>query len=121
MASIGYVRTLLAGLPEVPKRIMTQVMEHLMGNLRFGPVDHHKRAENFQAYFVSSTTASDTSEFSVVHGLATTPRFVMPVLDPSLAGATLPVLTISKAADARRLYFKAAAGSTNVAFSVLVE
>lgn len=121
MASIGYVRSLLAGLPDVGKRIHTQVMEHVLGNLRFGPVAHQTRAENFQIYHLSSTTASDTNEFSVLHGLATTPRLVLQTLDPAQPGARTVVLEISKAADGKRLYLKAAAGSTNAPFSLLVE
>lgn len=121
MASLGYVRTVLGGLADGPKQILGTVFEHVLGNLRFGSVVHQTRAENFQVYHVSSTTATSTSEFSVLHGMGITPRCIVPTLDPSQPGAALVTLTISRAADTQRLYLKVAAGSTGVPFSLLVE
>ena len=122
MADIGFVRSLLAGIADATtKRILTSVHEHVLGNLRFGDPEHQARAENFQAYFYTSTTASDTGEFSVAHGLNVTPNLLIPILDVKQVGASWPTLTISRAADARRVYFKAAAGSTNVPFKFLLE
>ena len=122
MADIGFVRSLLAGIADATtKRILTSVSEHVLGNLRFGDPEHQSRAENFQAYFYTSTTASDTGEFSVAHGLNVTPNLLIPILDVKQVGATWPLLTISRAADTRRVYFKAAAGSTNVPFKFLLE
>jgi hypothetical protein len=121
VASVGYVRALLGGLPETTKRVFVQVFEHVLGNLRFGPVEHQTRAENHQIYHLSSTTASDTGEFSILHGLPQAPHLVLQTLDPSLPGAQTVVLEIARAADSKRLYLKAKAGSTNAPFSLLVE
>lgn len=122
MADIGYVRTQLAGIADATtKRILTSVFEHVLGNLRHGEPEHQTRAENFQAYFQASTTASDTAEFSIAHGLATTPSLAIPILDVRQVGAKLPQLEVSRAADSRRIYLKASAGSTNAAFILLIE
>lgn len=122
MADIGYIRTQLNGIPDATtKRILTSVFEHVLGNLRHGEPENQTRSENFQAYFQASTTASDTSEFSIVHGLNMVPSLAIPVLDVRQVGAKLPQLEVSRAADNRRIYLKAAAGSTNAAFKLLIE
>jgi hypothetical protein len=122
VADIGYVRAQLKGISDVAtQRVLTTVFEHILGNLRLGEPDHQTRAENFQAYFLSSTTASDTGEFSIAHGLNATPKLALQVIDLQAVGAKAPQLEVSRVADARRIYLKAAAGSTNAAFTLLVE
>lgn len=122
MADIGFVRAQLGGIQDATtKRVLTTIFEHVLGNIRFGEPKHQKRAENMQAYYYSSTTASDTNEFSIVHGLGTTPSLAIPILDVRQVGAVLPSLTVSRAADASRVYLKASAGSTNVTFKLLIE
>lgn len=122
MADPGAVKALLNGIADATtKRILIQVHDYELTNLRFGEPDHQARAENFQLYFLQSTTASDTGEFSIQHGLNATPKLAIPVLDLQAAGAKFPQLEVSRAADSRRIYLKAAAGSTNAAFTLLVE
>lgn len=122
MADIGYVRGLLGGIQDAKtKRILVDVFEHVLGNLRFGPPEQQVRAENFQSYFQKSTTATSTSEFSFRHGLASTPRFAVPVLDLNQIGARLVPLEVTRAADGARVYLKTVAGSTNAAFCLLIE
>ena len=120
MADIGYVRTLLTGLEdEKTRRILMTVFEHVLGNLRFGEPDHQARATNFQLYAQVSTTASDTGEFSIAHGLPTAPHLAIPVLDLSATGASIVPLTVTRAADTKRLYLKS--GSTSMPIVLLVE
>lgn len=123
MADPGFVRSQLTGIPDAAtRRILTTVFEHVLGNLRFGEPEHQARAENFQAYYYTSTTASDTATVtSVQHGLNTTPSLLIPLLDARQVGAKLPQIEIARAADTQRVYFKAAAGSTNAAFKFLLE
>ena len=116
------MRTLLAGIQDPTTRtVLEQVFEYTYGNLRLGEPAHQTRAVNGQFYWLQSTTASDTNEFSVVHGLTTPPAFAWLVLDSNRVGDTLPLITISRVADSRRVYFKAAAGSTNMPFTILVQ
>ena len=122
MADIGFVNGMLNGIPDATtKRILKTVFEHVLGNLRFGEPEHQVRATNFQAYFEASTTASDTSEFSIAHGLNAVPSLAIPVLDVQQVGAKFPQLEVSRAADNRRIYLKASAGSTGAAFTLLIE
>jgi len=122
MADIGYLRTLFTGLKEPDaKRIFTSAFEYLLGNLRLGAPDHQMRAENLQAYWEKSTSASDTGEFSFAHGLTSTPRYAIPVLDLNTKGAKVIPLEVSRVADGKRIYLKTTAGSTNAPILLLIE
>lgn len=121
MADIGYVRSVLKGIPDTTTRtVLLTVFEHLMGNMTVGAVDpNNKKATNFQWYHQPSTTATSTSEFSIVHGMDRTPQIAIPTLDLSQPGAKIVPLTVTKAADSRRIYLRS--DSTNAVFSLLVE
>lgn len=127
MASVGYVTTLLAGIPDpTTRRLVTAAFEHVLGNLRLGVPTHQARAENLQAYWVQTTTPSDTSAFSVTHGITTgdvsgAPHYAIPVLDLSAVGSRVGGLTVRRAADSKRLYLGADAGSTSAPITLLVE
>ena len=122
MADIGYVRTLLASIKDDgTRRVLIAAFEHVLSNIRLGVPDHHMRATNLQAYWQQSTTASDTGEFSIAHGLPSAPHWAIPVLDLSQPGSKAGYLTVSKAADTRRIYLKADAGSTGVPLVILTE
>lgn len=121
MAAIGGLESILGGLPSEVKRVMVEWTRAAMLNLRLGPLDTPK-AENFAAIKLTSTTAASTSEFSVVHGMGRTPYLAHQVVDLSAVGARLGVpLTVTRAADAHRLYFKTETGSTNCVFSLYCE
>lgn len=120
MASLGGLEALLGGLDDRVKKTLTELLRALVPNLRFGPVDVPK-AENFLAYKVTSTTAVSTSEFSVLHGMGSTPYLAVPMMDLTAIGAGLPVVKVSRAADNMRVYLKAEPGSTNLPFTLLLE
>jgi hypothetical protein len=123
MADVGGLRRLMLGIPDpVLRTIMVQFVEQAFGNLTFGAVDAtDRKATNFQMYHQPSTTAASTGEFTIVHGMDRTPQIAIPVLDVSQPGARLVPLEVVRAADARRMYLKAPAGSTAALFSLLVE
>ena len=121
MASLGVVEALLGSLPADTKRTMTEVFLALVPFLRFGPVEHQGKAENFAGYSYVSTTASDTGEFTVMHGLGRAPYRFMPALDLNSSGMELVNVRVSRPADASRIYLKAIAGSTNKTFSFYLE
>lgn len=120
MANIGFVKTQLNGIEdETMRRILGNIFDHILNNLRFGAPDHQTRAENFQVYFEKSTTATDGSEFSFRHGLPAAPKYAIPVLDLNLAGARTPDLQVSRVADANRIYLRST--STSAPILLLVE
>lgn len=113
----------MLGIPDPTTRsIMVQFVEQAFGNLTVGAVDPaNKKATNFQWYHQPSTTATSTSEFSVVHGMDRTPQIAILTLDLSQPGAKIVPLEVTRAADSRRIYLKTSAGSTAALFSLLVE
>jgi hypothetical protein len=121
MAILGYVESLIGGLDANTRRSLTEVFRYLLPNTRFGPVSHQTKSESFQAYYVNSTTPTSTGEFSIVHGLERVPYLALPVLPMDHVGARLVPLTVTRAADASRVYLKTEAGSTSTPFSLLVE
>lgn len=122
MAALGGLESLVGSLPADTKRVMTELLRALVPNLRFGPVAHQQKAENFAGYTLVSTTASDTTtEFSIAHGLGRQPFRFMPALDLNSSGMELVRVRVSRPADASRIYLRAKAGSTNAVFAMYVE
>ena len=121
MAALGGLESLIGSLPSDTRRVMTEVLRALVPFLRFGPVSHQQKAENFASYVLISTTATSTSEFSVAHGLGRAPYRAQAVLDLNSSGMHMVPLTVTKPADASRLYLKTEAGSTNRVFAIQIE
>ena len=115
----AYVEALLGGLDANMRRVLTEAFRYVVPNTKFGPVDHQTKSENFQAYYVVSTTATSTGEFSIVHGLGRTPYLLVPVLPLDQVGAQLVPLQVTRAADGQRVYLKST--STSAPFTILVE
>ena len=120
MAPLGSVEAEIGSLPPDIKRVFTNVLRLLVPFLRFGPVDTAK-CENFAGVNITSTTASDTNEFSVAHRLERAPYRLMPSINLNSSGTALVLVQVSRPADASRIYLKAEAGSTNKVFSLYVE
>lgn len=120
VADSSYVKSLLGSLQADIKKALGEAFTYVLGNLRFGAVEHQTRATNFQAYWLTGTTSSNASqEFSIAHGLGRIPMVAFPVLPLDQVGVQFVTLQVSRAADAQRIYLKSA--STSVALALLVE
>lgn len=120
MADKGYIKTLLAGVADAGTRRSVQAcFDYLLDNISLGTPEHKTRATNLQQYWLMSTTATSTGEFTIAHGLGTAPRYGIPVIDLSQPGASLVPLEVTRGADAARVYLKS--GSTAAAIVLLVE
>ena len=119
MAALGGVLAELGGLPADLKKTFTNVFTYLVPNLRFGPIEHQTKAENFQGFYVNSTTASSTGEFSILHGLGRIPYLLKPVLPLDVTGAQMVPLEVTRAADVNRVYLKSSV--TNAPISLYLE
>ena len=120
MADSSYVKSILGGLQADAKKALGEAFTYVLGNLRFGSVEHQTRATNFQAYWLAGTTSSNASqEFSIAHGLGRIPMVAFPVLPLDAVGAQVVPLQVSRAADGQRIYLKSS--STSAAVTVLVE
>lgn len=121
MSDLGAVNAELGGLADDVKRALTNIFRYVLLNGKFGPIDHQHRSENFGGFYVNSTTATSTSEFSIQHGMGRVPYLMDVKTDLSAVGAGTPILRVSRAADGQRVYLKADAGSTNMPFSLYLE
>jgi hypothetical protein len=117
MASKGLVDQALNALPSEMRYPLQKAFYYLMDNWRIGT---GTRAENAQLYRYSSTSASvANTEFTITHGLGAAPHNLIPILDVSAKNAQLIPLTVSRAADADRVYLKSA--STSAVFNFYLE
>jgi hypothetical protein len=120
MATPGYVESLIGNLPTEHRAAWKRVMDYVLRNLRFGPVVHQTRAENFQAYYLTGTTpATANVAFSIAHGLGRAPYLLVPVLDVGSVNSQVVPLMVTQAADAQRIYLSSP--STSAAFAMMVE
>lgn len=120
MATASYVESQLGGVDAALKRALKAIFDYVLSNLRFGPVETNTRSENFTGrFYVGVTHATPNTEFSVKHELQVKPYLVIPVLDLTAVNSVLPQLTVSKAADAERVYLKSPVASAT--FAIYVE
>lgn len=118
MADIAYVESSFGTTDKETKKAAVEAFRYVLNNVSLLPNDKNKAA-NFQMKYLSGTTSSNANEeFSVAHGLENTPQVLIPVALLTDEASQIVPLTISKAADARRVYLKSS--STSAAFSVLV-
>lgn len=112
MAAFGYVQTFLNALEAAVRVPVTNAFEYTLRELSLGT---SAKADNFNWYKVSGTThATPNTEFSVLHGMDHAPTKLIPVLKLDSTGGSLAALTVSRAADNKRIYLKCA--STSVSF-----
>ncbi len=117
MSDKAYVNTQLNALPADIRLPLRNAMWYQMDNFRIGT---GPRATNAQWFRVTGTThATAQTEFSVKHGLSYAPSLLMPILDLSVVNSQTVPLTVSRAADAERIYLKSS--STTASFVVLLE
>jgi len=118
MADIAGVEAELGSLPAEHKKALGAAFRYVLNNLSWVRLDRG-RAQNAQVYYVSGTTpAGAQTEFSLAHGLGSTPSYLIPVLPLDEVGGQLVPLQISRAADDRRVYLKSS--STSAAITVLI-
>lgn len=118
MADMGAVKTELAAFEGAQKSGLLNAFTYTYGNLSIGASDRGK-AGNFLLYYISGRTSSNANEeFSIAHGLESTPNVLIPVMKLNEVNANLVPLSVSRAADGRRVYLKSP--STSAAITVLV-
>jgi hypothetical protein len=110
MASIGFINQLLNGLSNAgDKKIFQLCFEEAIKQARLGDSD---KAENFAWFATEFTThAVANTEFSVEHGMDSIPSKFIPSLRLDVVNSALVPLTVTRAADARRVYFKSSVAS----------
>lgn len=117
MANSAYAKSLLGGLPSEIKAAIHRAFEYVVDrSFEFGPVDHQERTANFRGIYLQVETSDVANrEVAIAHGLGRTPNMCIPVINPGAVNSRLVGdLTVSRAADASRLYFTSASTSATV-------
>jgi hypothetical protein len=118
MADIGSIEAELGSLPPDHKKALVSAFRYLLNNLSWSRLDRG-RAQNCQVYYTSGTTSSNAdTEFSLAHGLGSTPSYLLPVLPLDEVGAQMVTVRVSRAADDKRVYLTSP--STSAAITLLV-
>lgn len=118
MADRGYVASLLKPLAD--SRLLTQVTDYILRNLRVGLPGHQKPAENLQWIQLDGVThATALGTVAIAHGLSEAPRVAFPCLDLTTANKQMPVLFTARPADASYVYL--GSPSTSASFTIFVE
>lgn len=122
MASLGTIESELNGVPsDIRTRLLNAFREVVKNGIRFGrPAAEGKaRTENVAGAFVSGRTAENAGdEFSLEHGLNHAPYHFFQVT-PLIENMQTVQLTVSRAPDARRVYFTST--DEDAPFCVFVE
>lgn len=110
MAAIGYLESLLNTLPADVRRVLGAFVREGFTTLRFGaPSSAAVACENLGGHLIPFTTSTVANqEVAVAHHLGRVPRLLIPCLPLNVVNATLPVLTITRAADMTYLFLKSA-------------
>ena len=104
---------------------MTRILTALFKDLRFGHPDADLMAagrnamENFGGGFMQATTpATPGTEFSIAHNFGRAPYLAIPVLPLDMVGAQLVPLTVSRAADDKRIYLSSTVANAPIVIAV---
>lgn len=122
MADLGFIEGEIRALPADLRATFTRIFRGFLKDIRFG----HPKGEqpdpmlNLGGGFFSATTpAVANTEFVITHGFGRTPYLVIPVLPLDVVGAQMVPLTVTRAADDRRIYLSSSV--TNAAITIAVE
>lgn len=122
MADLASLLSKLSGLDAATKKAFTALFTELVPDIRFGHPTGELRdpAKNIGGGFVRGTTSAIANqEFTVAHRFDRVPYLAWPVLPLDQVGSQIPPLTVTRAADDKRLYFSSS--ETDVPFSLFVE
>ena len=122
MATSSQAKALLGGIEADLKKALFKVVEYVFDrNFAFGPMDTdvaQTATTNFSGRYLKVTTAATANqEVAIAHGLGRIPNVCWQVLSPSAVnGRFIGDLTITRAADATRIYVSSVSTSATVFF-----
>jgi len=121
MADLSLIESELNGLPVEMRATFLRIFRAFLKDLRFG----HPKGEqpdpmwNFGGGFFHGTTpATPGDEFTIAHGFGRVPYLAFPVLMLDTVGSSVVPVTVSRAADNKRLYFTSTIASAPVTLGV---
>lgn len=123
MADLASLLSKLSSLDVPTKKALTALLTELVPDTRFGhPTGDNAKdaAKNLGGGFFRGTThVTPNTEFSIAHGFGRTPYLAIPVLPLDQIHTRAVDLTVTRAADDKRVYFSSSVASA--AFTVYLE
>lgn len=124
MATSSQLKTLIGGLDAEFKKALGECWDYLCNNsFAFGPIDTdaaQTKTTNLYGRYVKVTTSTTANqEVAVAHGLGRIPNVLWNVTSPRAVNSALLPLTITRAADEKRIYM--ASASTGVTLWLYLE
>lgn len=121
MADLGFISSELQALPPDLRVILLRVFTSILTDIRLG----HPKGEQPDpmknlggGFFAGTTAAIANTEFSIAHGFGRVPYLALPVLPLDQVGSKLVPLTVTRAADDKRVYFSSSVTSAPITLAV---
>lgn len=121
MAALGAIESEIKSLPVEMRATMLRIFRSFLKDIRFGhPTgDVPDPLVNMAGGFFHGTTPSTPGvEFSIAHGFGRVPYLAVPILRLDAVGSSIVPLTVSRAADDKRLYFTSTIADAPISLSV---
>jgi hypothetical protein len=121
MASASAIEKKLGALPVESRKIMIDVFRDFLKDIRYGhPTgDTADPMVNMAGGFFHGTTPSTPGdEFTIPHGFGRVPYLAIPVLRLDAVGSSIVSLTVSRAADEKRIYLTSTVADTPISLAI---
>jgi hypothetical protein len=121
VADSGFIESEIKSLPVELRAKMLRIFRAFLKDIRFGhPTgDVPDPMVNMAGGFYHGTTpATPGNEFTIAHGFGRVPYLAVPVLRLDAVGSSLVSLTVSRAADDKRVYFTSTEASAPVSLAI---
>ena len=121
MSEIGSIETRLGGIADMEtRRILVSIFTTLLPDTRFGRAVTNTPSTNMGGgFFTATTPAVANTEFSIEHSFGHAPYLLIPVLPLNSINAKIARLTVTRAADADRVWLSSP--DTDAAIVVYLE
>lgn len=115
----------IKSLPSELRPVFQRIFTAILKDLRFGHPDAdlmrtlRNPLENFGGGFLQATTPTTPNDaFSIPHSFGRAPYLLWPVLPLDTVNAAIVPLTVTRAADEKRIYLASSVAGANVIVAV---
>jgi hypothetical protein len=121
VADLGFLEAEIKTLPEALRPPMLRIVRAIVKDIRFGHPTGDERDPllNLGGAFLHGTTPTTPGEeFTIAHSFGRTPYLALMAMRLSDVGSSIVPLTVSRAADANRIYLTSTIGDAPITLVV---
>lgn len=121
MADLGTIEQEINSLPAALRPALLRIFRSILKDIRFGHPNGTQPDPLLNlggGFFHGVTPATPGDEFTIPHGFGRTPYLAFPILRLDAVGSSVVPLTVSRAADDKRIYLTSTIASTPVSLAV---